>query len=150
MMMMVVGTASPRIARIQIDCNAISGPKIFYVTSETVFLLAITWILTHILLCIQRVRFWIVLVCIFLDKNVCYTRTFYNDRIVGNFIDILQDIEDGLKWGIEKKNFVFDNPMIRIWIVDTFIKYIHSNLNIANKSIRPFLFTISNNLLYQK
>ena len=27
----------------------------------------------------------------FLDKNVCYTRTFFDDRIVGNFIDILQD-----------------------------------------------------------
>ena len=28
-------------------------------------------------------------------------------------------------------------------------QYIHSNLDIVNKSVRPFLFTISNNSLYQ-
>ena len=33
-------------------------------------------------------------------------------------------------------------------VIQVCSKYIHSNLDIANKSVRPFLFTISNNSLY--
>ena len=33
-------------------------------------------------------------------------------------------------------------------IAKTMLLPVHSNLDIANKSVRPFLFTISNNSLY--
>ena len=63
----------------------------------------------------------------------------------------------------EKTNRKFRNVTLQIFITHYFfclmklsfefnwfkIIKIHSNLDITNKSVRPFLFTISNNSLYQ-
>ena len=45
----------------------------------------------------------------------------------------------------------FENQYLIVDVggMDSSLMGVHSNLDIANKSVRPFLFTISNNSLYQ-
>ena len=45
----------------------------------------------------------------------------------------------------------FENQYLIVDVggMDSSLMGVHSNLDIVNKSVRPFLFTISNNSLYQ-
>ena len=57
----------------------------------------------------------------------------------------------GACWKIcEIANFLLIWPLLQVVSMPFLVYYyVHSNLDIVNKSVRPFLFTILNNSLYQ-